>query len=77
EARVEDNGAGFDVEEVLKDPGRKSLGIFGMRERIGLLNGTVEVQSRKGEGTRLIFTAPQVQKIEHGGDNEQDKGHAG
>lgn len=77
EARVEDNGAGFYVEEVLKDSGRKSLGIFGMRERIGLLNGTVDVQSSPGQGTRLIFTVPQGQKVERGGDHEQDKGPVG
>lgn len=55
--RIEDNGGGFDVEEQAVKGGGK-LGLVGMAERMDLLNGTFEVISRPGGGTRIVVEVP-------------------
>jgi PAS domain S-box-containing protein len=58
-AIVEDNGRGFDVEAVMGAPdagGR--LGLLGMQERVALVGGTLEVESRPGGGTSLFIHIP-------------------
>lgn len=59
EIRIEDEGVGFDVEEV-KDRA-ETVGLSGIRERAGLLGGTFTVESTPGEGTRLTVVIP-IQK---------------
>ncbi|HEY8490474.1 MAG TPA: GAF domain-containing protein [Dehalococcoidia bacterium] len=54
---VEDDGCGFDPDTVRRD-GSRGLGLFGMRERIGLVGGTLDIYSRLGEGTRVQFRVP-------------------
>ena len=55
---VQDNGAGFDLEEV-KVTGRQSgFGLTGMEQRTHLLRGTLTVKSRKGEGTLVEARIP-------------------
>lgn len=54
---IEDNGQGFDVDEVRGHSGRH-FGLNIMRERAESLNGTLEIHSRPGEGTRVIATVP-------------------
>jgi signal transduction histidine kinase len=46
---VEDNGIGFNIAEALAK--RESFGLSGMRERVALLGGTFQVESRT-EGTK-------------------------
>ncbi|OGO40381.1 MAG: hypothetical protein A2147_06270 [Chloroflexi bacterium RBG_16_57_8] len=56
---VTDNGHGFSVPTRIEDlasAGR--LGIMGMAERARLLNGTLEVGSTPGEGTRVVTRLP-------------------
>ncbi|QEH34815.1 Oxygen sensor histidine kinase NreB [Aquisphaera giovannonii] len=48
---VEDDGAGFDTDEA---SARGRLGLLGMRERMALLGGTLELESRPGAGTTVI-----------------------
>lgn len=56
---VLDNGIGFDHDEVRQNRNnRPSLGLAGMEERAGLLNGTVTVQSRPGYGTEVEAVIP-------------------
>lgn len=50
---VHDNGQGY--ESVQK---RTGLGIGGMRERLALLNGALELYSKPGQGTTIIATLP-------------------
>jgi two-component system sensor histidine kinase UhpB len=52
-ARVRDDGRGFDAQAVLKTPWQdRGLGLSGMLERAGLLDGTVEIVSHPtGSGT--------------------------
>jgi signal transduction histidine kinase len=50
---VEDDGRGFDQDSVAG--GR---GLTGMRERIELLGGEIEIQSEPGDGTRVSVSVP-------------------
>jgi len=53
---IRDNGSGF-------DPGAATdgIGLPGMRERVLALGGRMWINSRLGEGTRLVFHLPRVQ----------------
>ena len=53
-AVIEDDGAGFDPAS-LDDEG---LGLLGMRERLALLDGRLEVESSHGAGTTLVVEVP-------------------
>jgi PAS domain S-box-containing protein len=63
--RIEDNGLGFDVEgRVIRAASEKRMGLDSMQERISLLNGDLKIQSRLGEGTKIIIEVPiREQKI--------------
>jgi signal transduction histidine kinase len=52
---VVDNGRGFDLKEI---EASECLGLAGMRERAGLLGGSLEIRSRPGKGTRVCFRLP-------------------
>jgi signal transduction histidine kinase len=50
---IEDNGCGFDVgAESAKSHG--GLGLHGMRERLLLIGGTLEIESSRGSGTTIF-----------------------
>lgn len=50
---IHDNGRGFSD---AKD--KKTFGLLGMRERIAMLGGRVEIESRPGKGTRIAGWLP-------------------
>ena len=50
---VRDDGAGFDP--AVRTDG---FGLLGMRERVQLLDGTLEIESASGEGTTVSATFP-------------------
>ena len=56
---VEDDGIGFDPEildqKIAKNEG---FGLFNLRQRLIHLRGEVEIESKKGEGTRVTLRAP-------------------
>ena len=52
---VEDDGGGFDTRRI-SDP--DCLGIAGMRERVALVGGTIEIKALPGQGTRLSCRMP-------------------
>jgi PAS domain S-box-containing protein len=56
---IQDNGAGFDTARVLgvRRSGR-GVGLAAMEERLNMLGGSFEIQSREQAGTRLSFTIP-------------------
>jgi signal transduction histidine kinase len=54
---IQDNGLGFDPEEVRKRY-RKGMGLSSMKERAELSGGTLSIQSAEGKGTTLTFTWP-------------------
>jgi len=51
---IADDGVGFDVGAALG----KGLGLVSMSERIEALNGTFEIHSAPGAGTRLVISVP-------------------
>jgi signal transduction histidine kinase len=53
---VEDDGRGFLVANTEAE--QLCLGLFGMRERAAYAGGTVRIESRPGEGTRVIVSLP-------------------
>ena len=54
--RIQDDGAGFRVAEALAKPG--SYGLAGMRERVALAGGRLDLSSAPGRGTRVSFSIP-------------------
>ncbi len=58
-AEVEDDGCGFDVNEVqVRYDERGSLGMINMHERAELVGGQLTIASASGEGTRITLTVP-------------------
>ncbi len=55
---VEDDGLGFDPKAVKPIGIDQHLGILGMRERVVLLGGSLEVRSQKGAGTYIRGELP-------------------
>ena len=51
-AVIEDDGVGF------SEPPGEGLGLIGMRERVGLLDGRLEVESSAGQGTTIVAEVP-------------------
>ena len=59
---VEDDGAGFDVDRTLALPEKAGrLGVRGMRERVALLGGEMEIESAPGAGTTVYVRVPDGQ----------------
>jgi two-component system sensor histidine kinase UhpB len=55
ELQVSDSGNGFDV-ETFKNGG--GLGLISVEERLRLLQGSCEIYSAPGRGTKLVITVP-------------------
>jgi len=53
-AVIEDDGAGFDQRTVREG----GVGLLGMRERLALLDGRLEIESRPGAGTTVVAEVP-------------------
>ena len=53
---VSDDGRGFDVQSA--EERRPGMGLFSMRERVALVNGSLVVTSTRGSGTRVVATVP-------------------
>lgn len=56
---VEDDGQGFNVDEVMSDnETRKTIGLPALKERLEMLNGNLQLSSRIGQGSRVEFSIP-------------------
>jgi two-component system, NarL family, sensor histidine kinase DevS len=53
-AVIEDDGAGFDPRTVREG----GVGLLGMRERLALIDGRLEIESRPGAGTTVVAEVP-------------------
>ena len=51
---IEDDGAGFDQRAVREG----GVGLLGMRERLALVDGRLEIESRPGAGTTIVAEVP-------------------
>lgn len=55
---VKDNGLGFNVKKVSEQGNRESFGLVGMRERVELLEGRMEILSAENQGTTIVIHIP-------------------
>jgi signal transduction histidine kinase len=53
-ATIDDDGRGFESADVRPD----ALGLLGMRERLALVGGTLEIESSAGSGTTIAAQVP-------------------
>jgi PAS domain S-box-containing protein len=58
---VADDGKGFDPS---RQPAERSFGLVGIRERVLLLGGEVDLDSQPGQGTTLVVRLPQTRTEE-------------
>jgi len=70
---VEDDGKGFDVEQVRRSgtPAQK-LGLLGMEERAALVGGVLTIESRPGRGTAVFVEVP-MDGARDGTDSHSDR----
>ena len=60
---IGDNGVGFDMDTVLRDPDKwDHFGIRGILERARLVGGEGKIESKKGRGTTIVVNIPLVKK---------------
>ncbi|MFT9496988.1 HAMP domain-containing sensor histidine kinase, partial [Anaerosolibacter sp.] len=56
---IEDNGIGFDVNREFENmSSNKNMGLFSMKERASLVEGTLLIESEKGLGTTVFVRIP-------------------
>ncbi|WP_151733749.1 sensor histidine kinase ['Paenibacillus yunnanensis' Narsing Rao et al. 2020] len=55
---VKDNGLGFNLKKISEQTNRESFGLVGMRERVELLEGRMEIQTAENQGTTIIIHIP-------------------
>lgn len=59
---VEDDGQGFELSQL---EGSGKLGVFGMRERAQLMQGSFRVESASEQGTMIVFEVPAMVEVCH------------
>lgn len=60
---ISDDGIGFDMEAVARDPEKwDHFGIRGIVERARLVGGEARIESKKGRGTQVVVRVPLVKK---------------
>ena len=56
---IEDDGEGFNVDTaIVEADSMRGLGLAGMRERVSLAGGRIEIESTPGAGTRVLIEVP-------------------
>jgi PAS domain S-box-containing protein len=56
---VSDQGVGFDPTAMpAAGEGGRGFGLFGIRERLELMGGTLEIQSNPGQGSQFVLSVP-------------------
>lgn len=56
---IKDNGKGFSVEDTLEQ-NEKHFGLSDMQDRVNLLNGSIDIISKCGQGTELKIEIPLI-----------------
>jgi two-component system, NarL family, sensor histidine kinase DevS len=67
---IVDDGAGFDPGELTR-----GFGLVGMRERVELVGGSLEIDSRPGSGTRVAATLPARHREESDAEHRRERDH--
>jgi two-component system sensor histidine kinase UhpB len=64
ELAIRDDGVGFDVSRTFDQAAaRGHLGLLGMKERVQILGGDIQVESEPGRGTRIRISLPRSASI--------------
>ncbi|NLJ71731.1 MAG: hypothetical protein GX333_01810 [Syntrophomonadaceae bacterium] len=58
---IRDEGCGFDLDKI--QDGRESYGILGMKERVEIFGGKIDIISAVGKGTQVIVRVPIKEEI--------------
>jgi signal transduction histidine kinase len=57
--RIEDDGIGFNVQDIKTiEEGGRGAGLFGMKERVRLIGGYCNIDSKPGAGTKITVHVP-------------------
>ena len=59
---VADDGVGFDAERLGTPGERGGFGLVGLRERVALLGGTLDLDTGADEGTSVCITVPLTER---------------
>ena len=63
--KIKDNGIGFDLTDTINNAiSVGSLGLLGMKQRVDMLGGEFDIQTRQGKGTTITITLPLQPQIE-------------
>jgi two-component system, NarL family, sensor histidine kinase UhpB len=74
-ASIQDNGKGFDLERILHpESPERGFGIVGIQERVSLLGGQMDIQTKPGFGTLISIEIP-YERVRDG--DEKDTSSAG
>jgi signal transduction histidine kinase len=64
---IKDDGRGFNVEEAITSKERpRGLGLLGMKERVEIFNGTLNIRTRPGSGTEIDIKIPLNNEVSNG-----------
>jgi two-component system sensor histidine kinase DegS len=55
---IKDDGKGFNLDVIMTDENRKGYGLVGMRERVQLLKGEMNILTAPGQGTSINISVP-------------------
>ena len=55
---IRDDGTGFDPASIASRPGEQGFGLIGMRERLSVVGGEMQINSGSGCGTELVISIP-------------------
>ncbi len=55
---LRDNGVGFDPASISVRRGEQGFGLIGMRERLSVVGGEMQINSGQGRGTELVISIP-------------------
>jgi signal transduction histidine kinase len=56
---IRDNGRGFDPASIALRQGEQGFGLIGIRERLSVVGGHLQIHSTKGHGTELVISIPE------------------
>jgi two-component system sensor histidine kinase UhpB len=74
-ASIQDNGKGFDLDKVLHpESPERGFGLIGIQERVALLGGQIDIQSRPGSGTLIHIEVPYKNVRDDDGENTSSTG---
>jgi signal transduction histidine kinase len=55
---IRDNGRGFDSASIAHRQGEQGFGLMGMRERLNVVGGHLQINSTNSDGTELLISIP-------------------